>query len=400
VNDRQFAEPDPNPYANGYGSYGQQDGNPYSNPFAYGYGQQDAKPEPNPTPNPYGYAEQEANQYQYNYGQSSSEPMASNAGTPSYTLAPPPPHLPDYPTLEQQHFQPKRRRPRLGIMLVMLLLLISAGIGGMLFISHSRSTTQSRSTSTTNPITSNSNPSASGQITLSVTAHPTIVIENDTGSIRVHAGTGSDKVILQSSKSGSTTGSTAIPSIPYTETSDHSTIVISLSASNANGYNLDVTVPVTSDLKLYTNESNIFVNGVKGQMNLDTNSGTITVSYSTINTASIIDNNSGAITAVRDTLNGNVTLLNNSGTITFSGSITPSGNYQFTGNGGLMDITLPHDGTFHVDATANNSTVTSNFPGAAVQNGEIHANIGISPRAKVTIYNNNGAVALHAGNGS
>lgn len=400
MNDRQFAEPDPNPYANGYGSYGQQDGNPYPNPFTYGYGQQDAKPEPSPTPNPYGYDEQEVNQYQYYNGQSSSEPMASNASSPSYTLAPPPPHLPDYPTLEQQHFQPRRRGPRLGILLIMLLLLIGGGIGSLLFLSHSRSATQSRSTSTTNPITSNPNPSATGQTILTVTTHPTIVIENDTGSIRVHAGTGSDKVILQSSKSGSTTGSTTILSIPYTETSDQSTIVISLSASNANGYNLDVTVPATSDLKLYTNESNIFVNGVKGQMNLDTNSGAITVSYSTINTASIIDNNSGAITAVRDTLIGAVTLLNNSGTITFSGAINPSGNYQFTGNGGLLDITLPHDATFHVDATANNSTVTSNFPNVRVQNGEIHANIGISPRAKVTIYNNNGAVAIHAGNGS
>ena len=104
--------------------------------------------------------------------------------------------------------------------------------------------------------------------------------------------------------------------------------------------------------------------------------------------------------AVLDTLNGNVTLLNNSGTITFSGAINPSGIYQFTGNGGLIDITLPHDGAFHVDATANNNTVSSNFAGVVVQNGEIHANIGRSPRANVTIYNNSGAVALHAGNRS
>jgi hypothetical protein len=323
--------------------------------------------------------------------------MASNAGSPPYTLAPPPPHLPDYPTLEQQHYRPNRQGSRLGILLVILLLLIGVGIGSLLFLSHSGSTTQTRSTnptSTTKPTTNNSNPSTSGQITLTVLTHPTIVIENDTGSIRVHAGAASDKVILQPSNSGSTTGSTAIP---YTETSDHSTIVISLSSSSSS--NLDVTVPVTSDLKLYTNENNIFVNGVKGQMNLDANTGTITVSYSTINTASIIYDNSGAITAVRDTLNGNVTLLNNSGTITFSGSINPSGTYQFSGNGGLMDITLAHDGAFHVDATANNSTISSNFPGVVVQNGEIHANVGRSPRAKVIINNNNGAVALHAGNG-
>ncbi len=396
MNDRQFADPDPDPYANGYGNFGQQDDSPYSNPFASGYGQQNAKPEPSPTPNPYGYAAQEANPYSYNNGQSSSDAIASNGGIPSFTLAPPPPHLPEYPTLAQQNFQAKRKGPRLGIFLVILLLLIGVGIGSMFFLSRSRSTTQSRST-TTNPVTNNSNPSASGQTTLTVTTHPTIVIENDTGSIRVHAGTGSDKVILQSSPNGTTTSSSTLSHVPYVETSDHSTIVITLSSSNSS--DLDVTVPVTSDLKLYTNETNIFVNGVKGQMNLVSNTGTITVSYSTINTASIIDNNTGAITAVRDTLNGNVTLLNNSGTITFSGSVNPSGNYHFTGNGGLMDITLPHDGTFHVDATANNSTVTSNFPGVSVQNGAIHANIGRSPSTKVTIYNNNGAVALHAGNG-
>ena len=84
------------------------------------------------------------------------------------------------------------------------------------------------------------------------------------------------------------------------------------------------------------------------------------------------------------------------GAITFTGSVGATGNYQFTGNGGPVDVTLPRNGPFHIDATANNSTVNANFPGASVQNGEVHADIGRSPHAVVTVSNNGGTVSLHA----
>ena len=387
MNNGQFADPDSNPYG-----YEQQNTPPNAQPYPYGYANQEATP--NSNPNLYGNA------------QDSNGSTASNAGSPSYTLAPPPPDLPDYRTLDQSQFQRTRntelaRRkqgPRMGLFLLVLLLLIAIGVGSLFFLSRQHSPSQAHNTPS-NTVSSNtqSNTNAStnqnGQTTLTVTTHPIIVIENDKGSIRVHAGAASNKVILQATNSANSD-----TAIPYTETSDLTTVIIYLSPSN--GPDIDVTVPVTSDLKLYTNQSNIMVSGVKGQMDLAANAGTITVTYSTITTASIIDDNSGAITATQDILNGHVTLINNSGAITFIGSVSSTGNYQFTGNGGPMDVTLSRNGSFHIDATANNSTVNSNFPGAPVQNGEVHADIGRSPRATVTVSNNGGTVALHAGQSS
>lgn len=368
---------------------GQFDSDP--NPYGYGYGQQDASSTPN------------LDSYLYGNGnaQNSGDSTASNAGSPSYTLAPPPPDLPDYRTLEQSQFQRvqnnrRNRHPFLGLSLLLLalLLLIAIGAGSLFYLSRQHSPAQthnpSSNTTSSNPQSnSNATTNQNGQKTLTVTTHPVIVIENDKGSIRVHAGAASNKVILQATNS---TGSNA--AIPYTETGDQSTIIIYLSPSN--GPDIDVTVPVTSDLKLYTNESNIIVSGVKGQMDLNANSGTITVTYSTVATASVLNDNSGAITATQTVLNGNVTLINNSGAITFTGSVGATGNYQFTGNGGPVDVTLPRNGPFHIDATANNSTVNANFPGASVQNGEVHADIGRSPHAVVTVSNNGGTVSLHA----
>jgi hypothetical protein len=373
MNDGQFADSDPNPNPNAYPN---------------GYAKQEGYPNPDP--------------YQYGNAQNSGGSTASNAGLPSYTIAPPPPDLPDYRTLEQSQFQRiqndrRNGHSRLGLslLLLVLLLLIAIGAGSFFFLSRQHSTVQTHNTpsntTSSNPQSnSNTTTNQNGQTTLTVTTHPIIVIENDKGSIRVHAGAASNKVILQATNS---TNSSA--AIPYTETSDLSTIIIYLSPSN--GPDVDVTVPVTSDLKLYTNESNITVSGVKGQMDLNANSGTITVTYSTITTASVLNDNSGAINATQDILNGNVTLINNSGAITFTGSVGATGNYRFTGNGGPVNVTLPRNGSFRIDATANNSTVNANFPGAPVQNGEVHANIGRSPHATVTVSNNGGTVSLHAG---
>ena len=372
-----FADPNPDPYFPNYGSYGEQN----ATPDPYSYGQQSASSTADS--NPYPYNDSTPNSF---------DPMASNASSPAYTLPPPPPHLPDYPTMAAPYQETRSRGPRLGILLLIILLLIGIGIGSLFFLIRSRGTTASTTVSNpTTSATSNASTNSSGQTILTVTSHPLIVIDNEKGFIRVHAGATSNKVILQSAN-GSTTA------IPYTETTDLTTIIIYLSPSNAP--DVDVTVPMTSDLKLYTNDSSITVSGVKGQMNLVSNSGIITVTYSTIDTASILDNNTGAISATNTILQGNVTLLNNTGTITFNGSVNPNGTYQFKGNGGLLDITLPRNGAFRIDATTNGSTVTSNFPGATVQNGEIHTNVGKLPRASITIYNNNGAVSLHVGQNS
>jgi hypothetical protein len=220
-----------------------------------------------------------------------------------------------------------------------------------------------------------------------------VIIENDAGFIHVKVGSASNMVTLQLGQSSNGSSNSGNGTIPYTETSDHSTIILSLSPPD--GSDLTVTVPATSDLKLYTNDGEIMVDGVSGQMNLVSNTGSVTVTHSTINSASILNDNTGAINATQDMLQGRVTLSDNSGSITFSSSIDPVGIYTLQDNGGTVDMSLPRTASFHVDATSNTSSVSSNFPSVHVQNGEIHASVGKTPRATVTLYNNGGTISLH-----
>jgi len=245
-----------------------------------------------------------------------------------------------------------------------------------------------------------------GPTTISVSAHPTLVIDSqanngstftrDTTSIHIHAANTENKIVLQAMNPYGIPLSLSIP-IPYDRSSDGSTVIIDVDSLQSS--RIDVTVPADTNLKSDTNSKNIEVDGVTGQMVLTSNSGSITVTNSTLSASSLLANNSGAINATQDTLSGPVTFNNNEGPITFNGSIDSSGIYQFQSNSGHIDVTFPRNASFHLDATvnsANNALITTDFPGLSVKNAAIHANVGSPPRAQVTFYSNGGSIKLHA----
>jgi len=245
-----------------------------------------------------------------------------------------------------------------------------------------------------------------GPTTIAVSAHPTLVIDShanngstfthDATSIHIQAANTGNKIILQAMNPYGISLPLSIP-VPYDRSSDGSTIIIDVDSLQSS--RVDITVPAALDLKLYTNSKNIEVDGVSGQVVLSSNSGTITVTHSTLSGSSLLVNNSGAINATQDNLSGPVTFNNNGGSITFNGSIDSNGTYQFQSNSGTIDVTLPRNTSFHLDATANsanNASITSDFPGLPVKKAAIHADVGSPPRALVTLYNNGGSIKLHA----
>lgn len=334
----------------------------------------------------------DSNQYQnfYGYEQNAGISGVSNEEPAPFTTAvpPPPPPLPNYAYPQKQY---RRGRSCLWISLALVVLLLAGiGVGGFFLLRTIRGVAQTQSNANGAAVQIQAN----GQTTLSVISHPTVIIENDAGFIHVKAGGAASSAVTLQLGQPSNSSSSDSGAIPYTETSAHSTIILTLSPPN--GSDLTVTVPAVTDLKLYTNDGDITVDGVSGQMNLLSNTGSVTVTNSTIDTASVLNDNTGAITATQDALQGHVTLSNNSGDITFRGSIDAAGTYAFLDNGGTVDVSLPHNASFHVDATANNSSISSNFPSVQVQNREIHASVGKAPRATVTLYNNGGSISFHA----
>src|SRR5579872_992834 len=217
-----------------------------------------------------------------------------------------------------------------------------------------------------------------GPTTISVNAHPTLVInsqqyaEIDPPVISIHAGTDNSKMIFRVISPGNISLPWNFGIGGYQQNNDSSVII--LNGDPVGGRKLDITVPANTDLKVTTNSADISVTGITGQMIFIANGGAITLTNCHVTGTSPLNDNAGAITVTQSTPDGQVTLNNNQGSI---------------------DVAFPQIANFHVNATTNSGSITSNYPGVQVQNKEIHADVGNPPRALVTLKTNAGNITLH-----
>ena len=192
---------------------------------------------------------------------------------------------------------------------------------------------------------------------ITVDSEATLFIDNCTGFVHIHASTSTNQVVLQGP------GGIFVSS---SHAQDSDTIII-------NGCDLNMTVPVSINLKINADEIDVF--GVNGQMNLSTNGGSIVLMQDTLKGKSVVDNNGGP-------------------TI-FQGSIDSTANSTFSSNGGSLDLSLSKDASFHLKTTGNIDTFTTNYPGIAIgHNGVPDVNIGTSPQAMLTLDVNGSSVIL------
>ncbi len=243
-----------------------------------------------------------------------------------------------------------------------------------------------------------------GPTAITASAHPTLIINSqryekiDLPTIHIHAGTDANKIILQVISPGNVALPWNFGIDGFQQNSDSSIIIIN--GDPVGGRTLDVTVPSNIDLKLHTNSANINVTGVTGQMTLITNAGKITLIHCNVNGTSLLNDNTGAITVTQSALNGQVTLSNNNGPITFNSSIGSTGTYDIENNQGSIDATLPQSASFHVNATTNSGSITTDYPGTHLQNKEIHADVGNPPHALLSLNTNAGTITLHMQKGA
>ena len=206
-----------------------------------------------------------------------------------------------------------------------------------------------------------------------VGVHPTIVITDPNGSITVNTGGRSGYVTVQ------TLGrdQESVPSGTYN--SSENSLQIAVDKSPWSQTDLEVTVSDEADLVIQTNSGDIDVTGVNGQVNLNSDSGTITLS--------------------QVSLAGNSSVSTNSGDIRFDGAIGPNGSYQFQSESGSVDVTLPPDTSFHADVTTKSGSFNSDFPEVNSQpaDGNISGDVGDPPRANVMIKTDSGSINLNKG---
>ena len=217
-------------------------------------------------------------------------------------------------------------------------------------------------------------------IDYTVTGQATIVIFDPDGNVTVTEGQ-SNTVMIRAVNNNPFGNPNVIQPV---SSQDGNTINASVPDSQQGPVDLQVTVPQNAILQLTTDSGNINVSGVDGQMKLITNSGSIDAS--------------------NDVMSGSSALTSHSGDLTFDGTIGANGTYQLLTNSGTVDLTVPSTPAFHVDATTDTGSITSDFPSVSMQNnssgsgskasGDVGGN-SQGQAAKVTITTGSGDINLH-----
>lgn len=221
-----------------------------------------------------------------------------------------------------------------------------------------------------------------------VGANPTIVLNNDTGSIHVRTGASSSDVTVQATRHTDWWGNASDVNVTYTQDTANNTVSINVerpgnvSSFGSSSVDFDLTVPGAAMLQLKTNTGSIDVSGVSGQL--------------------VLTSNTGSVQASGGALSGNSQLLTNTGSVTFTGSISQTGTYQFQTNTGSVDVTIPGTSVFHVDASTDTGAINTDFPGVVVQHrqftgADAHSDVGSAPLATISLKTNTGSINLHQG---
>lgn len=271
-------------------------------------------------------------------------------------------------------YPPRRpsRWPWIVLTIFLLFLLISGGtvvlFGVFGFTGYASSATETR--------------------TFTTSTYPTLVLNNDTGSIHVRAASSGSEITIQATRHGSPWANLNDIQVSYAQNTTTNSVTVNVDRVNTASFfaalsvDFDVTVPAAAALQLKTNTGSIDVSGVSGQMTLSSNTGSLQVSAGTVK--------------------GNTALLTNTGSVTFNGAIAESGTYTFTTNTGSVNVTLPSESVFHVDASTDTGSINTNFPGVVVQHRQVvgsdaHGDVGSSPQATITLRTSTGSINLYQG---
>lgn len=224
-------------------------------------------------------------------------------------------------------------------------------------------------------------PFRSGQ-QFKVGSFPTLNVVDLSGSINVVAGGAADVVTVQPDQSNSFFGGNGpfqSSTIQASQSDGGSTLTINVNANSSDSTDVTLTVPQDITLHLQTQDGDISISGVTGQMTLKSGDGDIALDDVTLQQHSSIQTDSGDID--------------------FAGAIDPKGTYQLTSNSG--DITVGLDGgtPYHLHAISQSGTFTGNGAASSFSSGDGNGinqqgNVGNNPQASLTLQTQSGDIDL------
>jgi len=176
------------------------------------------------------------------------------------------------------------------------------------------------------------------------------------------------------------------------------------------GASATVTVPPGSELDIRTSNGAVTVDRVGAALRAATSNGAVTVAGSSGDT--VVETSNGevrltAATGMIDVRSSNagvtveatdavVAVDTSSGAVRFAGSLAP-GDSSFVTSNGAVDLVLPTDASFALDASTSNGDITVGYPLAssgAASAARVQGTVGSDPAIAITIETSNAGVTV------
>jgi len=233
-------------------------------------------------------------------------------------------------------------------------------------------------------------------------AAPRIVVETFNGEIEVSAGSsGAVEVVAVKRGAGFSRAEAEddLQNVEVSMTQSGDTIRIVARRTDGafaignSGASIRLSVPASASLELTSSNGGLTSSSVSGDVRMDTSNGRIEVRDG----AGRIDveTSNGAIDI--EAAGAVVDAGTSNGRITFSGSLA-EGSQTFRTSNGAIEITLPADARFRIDASTSNGRVSSDFAVAGEADDEsLHGVVGENPAVSINASSSNGNIRIQKG---
>jgi DUF4097 and DUF4098 domain-containing protein YvlB len=231
-------------------------------------------------------------------------------------------------------------------------------------------------------------------------SQPTIIVETFNGRINVQKGTDlqvAATVLKRGTGNSKTAAEDDLKNIEVNMTQDGDTIRIiarriNQTLADNSGAQVDLTVPEAAVLDLTTSNGRIITTNVLGDQRLSTSNGEIDVQGG--QGVQNLSTSNGRIQIEAQAAQVNARTSN--GQINFSGSLA-DGNHSFETSNGAVELSLPRDSQFAIDASTSNGRISTEFPitmSGSNDDNELRGTVGDNPGVSIRIQTSNGAVKI------
>ncbi len=212
---------------------------------------------------------------------------------------------------------------------------------------------------------------------------PTLVIKDNAGSIHIRTDedtSSAGTVTVRIDKSGR---SGSNPSVIFDSAKDIITVTANAQSFGDNDVNIDITTPKTSNVQLTDGNGDINLEGVTGTTNAQTTKGSIHADH--MSGQVTLSTTDGDVSLDNGSLSNGSSLQTVSGDIHYNGSLDAQGSYNFNTVDGDVNVGLPSNSVFHLDAKSTTGHFDNEFGSD---------DVGSGTRPHVTISSVNGSIQV------